>query len=68
MAFAITFDAPSYRTLMLIVRLMVQRYRRMPAFLSIDGGREFWCSAEGGGVANGTRTRNIQSHSLGLYH
>ena len=25
-------------------------------------------SGEGDGVANGTRTRNIQNHNLGLYH
>ena len=40
-AFALAFDAPSYRILMLMVRRIVQRQGHMPAFLSVDGGKEF---------------------------
>jgi putative transposase len=41
LAFAISFDRPSYRILMVIVRLIVQRWRRMPTQFSVDGGKEF---------------------------
>jgi len=40
-AFAIAFDTPSHRILMLMVRRIVQRQGHMPAFLSVDGGKEF---------------------------
>ena len=40
-AFAISFDVPSYRILMIMVRLIVQRWKRMPAQISVDGGKEF---------------------------
>ncbi|MGA2178001.1 MAG: Mu transposase C-terminal domain-containing protein [Verrucomicrobiota bacterium] len=41
LAFAISFDSPSYRILMVMVRLIAQRWGRMPEQLSVDGGKEF---------------------------
>lgn len=37
----ITFDPPSYRSLMMVMRICVQRFERLPQFLVVDGGREF---------------------------
>jgi len=40
-AFCLTFDPPSYRTLMLLVRDCVKRHNRLPGCLVVDGGKEF---------------------------
>ncbi len=37
----LTFDPPSYRSVMMVLRICVQRYERLPQFLIVDGGREF---------------------------
>lgn len=41
LAVYLTLDEPSYRSCMMIVRLCVQRYRRLPEQLMVDGGPEF---------------------------
>lgn len=40
-AYALTFDPPSYRSCMMVLRLCVQRYGRMPSAITVDGGPEF---------------------------
>jgi putative transposase len=37
----LTFDAPSYRSCMMAVRICVRRYGRLPQTLVVDGGVEF---------------------------
>ncbi len=37
----LTFDAPSYRSCMMILRDCVRRHGRLPQILVIDGGPEF---------------------------
>jgi putative transposase len=41
LAFVLTFDPPSYRTLMLLFRRCVERHQRLPRTLVVDGGAEF---------------------------
>src|ERR1017187_9125448 len=41
LAFHLTFDAPSYRSCMMILRECVRRHRRLPQIVVLDGGREF---------------------------
>ena len=41
LAFCLTFDPPSYRTLMILVRRCVQHHGRLPRCLVVDGGKEF---------------------------
>jgi len=41
LAVYLTFDAPSYRSVMMVLRISVQRFGRFPQMLVIDGGREF---------------------------
>lgn len=41
LAFHLTYDPPSYRTLMVLVRRCVERHGRLPGSLVVDGGREF---------------------------
>jgi len=41
LAVYLTFDPPSYRSVMMVLRICVQRYERLPQFLIVDGGREF---------------------------
>jgi putative transposase len=41
LAFYLTFDAPSYRSCMMIVRECVRRHGRLPQIIVLDGGREF---------------------------
>lgn len=41
LAVYLTFQAPSYRSCMMILRLCVQRYARLPEQLMVDGGPEF---------------------------
>jgi len=37
----LTFDPPSYRSVMMVLRVCVQRYARLPQSIVVDGGREF---------------------------
>jgi putative transposase len=41
MAFYLTFDAPSYRSCMMVLRECVYRHARLPQIIVVDGGREF---------------------------
>lgn len=41
LALYLTFDPPSYRSCMMILRDCVRRHGRLPQFLVLDGGREF---------------------------
>lgn len=41
LAVYITFDPPSYRSAMMILRICVKRFGRMPQSLVVDGGKEF---------------------------
>jgi putative transposase len=41
LAFYVTFDAPSYRSCMMILRECVYRHGRLPQIVVVDGGREF---------------------------
>jgi transposase InsO family protein len=41
LAIYLSFDAPSYRSCMMIVRECVRRYGRLPANWIVDGGKEF---------------------------
>jgi putative transposase len=40
-AFYLTFDPPSYRSCMMVLRLCVKRYGRLPTAITVDGGPEF---------------------------
>jgi putative transposase len=40
-AFYLTFDPPSYRSCMMVMRLCVKRYGRLPTAITVDGGPEF---------------------------
>lgn len=37
----LTFDAPSYRSVMMVLRICVRRLGRLPQMLVVDGGHEF---------------------------
>jgi len=41
LAFFLTFDAPSYRSCMMVLRQCVFRHGRLPQIVVVDGGREF---------------------------
>ncbi|CAB3975258.1 integrase catalytic region [Burkholderia aenigmatica] len=40
-AFYLTFDAPSYTSVMMTIRDMVRRFNRLPEFIVVDNGRDF---------------------------
>lgn len=40
-AFHLTFDPPSYRSCLAVLRLCVKRYGRLPTAITVDGGPEF---------------------------
>ena len=40
-AFYLTFDPPSYRSCLMVLRLCVKRYGRLPTAITVDGGPEF---------------------------
>lgn len=40
-AFYMTFDPPSYRSCLAVLRLCVKRYGRLPTAITVDGGPEF---------------------------
>ncbi|GHO98722.1 transposase [Reticulibacter mediterranei] len=37
----LTFDPPSYRSVMMVLRICVQRFERFPQSIIVDGGKEF---------------------------
>lgn len=41
LAVYLTFDEPSYRSIMMVLRICVQRYSRLPETIVVDGGAEF---------------------------
>jgi putative transposase len=41
LAIWISFDPPSYRSCMMILRICVKRWNRLPQILVVDGGKEF---------------------------
>lgn len=41
LALYLTFDAPSYRSCMMVLRECVRQHGRLPQILVVDGGREF---------------------------
>lgn len=41
LAIYLTFDPPSYRSCMMILRICVQRFGRLPQIVVVDGGLEF---------------------------
>lgn len=41
LAVYLTFDEPSYRSCMMVVRICVQRFSRLPETIVVDGGAEF---------------------------
>jgi len=40
-AFYLSFDPPSYRSCMMVLRLCVKRFGRLPTAITVDGGPEF---------------------------
>src|SRR5437667_914557 len=40
-AYYLTFDPPSYRSCLAVLRLCVKRYGRLPSAITVDGGPEF---------------------------
>jgi putative transposase len=41
LAVYLTFDPPSYRSCMMVIRICVQRFGRFPQAVVVDGGKEF---------------------------
>ncbi len=41
LGFYVTFEAPSYRSCMMVIRDIVRRHGQMPAMLVLDNGKEF---------------------------
>ena len=41
LAVFVTFDEPSYRSCMMVLRLCVQRHGRLPQIIVVDNGPEF---------------------------
>jgi putative transposase len=41
LAVYLTFDPPSYRSVMMALRICVQRFERLPQCIVVDGGKEF---------------------------
>ena len=41
LTFVLTFDSPSYRTLMMLARSCVEQHGRLPGCLVVDGAKEF---------------------------
>jgi putative transposase len=44
-AFYLTFDPPSYHSVMMVIRDMVKRYQRLPELIVVDNGRDFLSDA-----------------------
>lgn len=45
LALYLTFDPPSYHSVMMVVRDMVRRFQRLPEFIVVDNGRDFMSAA-----------------------
>lgn len=43
--FYLTFDPPSYHSVMMVVRDIVRRFNRLPEFIVVDNGRDFMSQA-----------------------
>lgn len=43
--FYLTFEAPSYRSVMMLLRDMVKRHQRLPEFIVVDNGSDFLADA-----------------------
>ncbi|MFC0416994.1 TnsA endonuclease N-terminal domain-containing protein [Cytobacillus solani] len=41
LAFYLSFETPSYRTCMMVIRECVRKYNRLPNYIVVDGGKEF---------------------------
>ncbi|RZI41064.1 hypothetical protein EGT07_20570 [Herbaspirillum sp. HC18] len=41
LGFYITFESPSYRSVMMLMRDIVRRFQRLPEFIVVDNGRDF---------------------------
>ncbi|WP_257145811.1 DDE-type integrase/transposase/recombinase [Priestia megaterium] len=41
LAYYLTFDSPSYRSIMMVLRECVRKHSRLPQSLVVDGGKEF---------------------------
>lgn len=41
LAFHLTFEPPSYRSCMMVIRQCVKNYNRLPNYIVVDGGKEF---------------------------
>lgn len=44
-AMYLTFDPPSYHSVMMVIRDMVRRHQRLPEFIVVDNGRDFMSEA-----------------------
>lgn len=44
-AIYLTFDPPSYHSVMMVMRDMVRRFQRLPEFIVVDNGRDFMSEA-----------------------
>lgn len=44
-AFYLTYDPPSYHSVMMVMRDMVRRFNRFPEFVVVDNGRDFMSEA-----------------------
>lgn len=45
LAFYLTFDPPSYHSVMMVMRDLVRRHARLPELIVVDNGRDFMSSA-----------------------
>lgn len=45
LAFYLTFDPPSYHSVMMVVRDLVRRFNRLPEFIVVDNGSDFLSDA-----------------------
>lgn len=45
LAFYLSYDPPSYRSVMMVIRDMVRRHQRLPEFIVVDNGRDFMSEA-----------------------
>lgn len=45
LALYLTFDAPSYVSVMMVIRDLVRRHQRLPEFFVVDNGKDLVCSA-----------------------
>lgn len=45
LAIYLTYDPPSYRSVMMVMRDMVRRFQRLPEMMVVDNGPDFRCAA-----------------------